>query len=191
MENKYRKDFPLFKAIDENQAGENKGLVYLDTAATAQRPFIVLNAMTHFYATENANPLRGLYSLSERATLAYENARQTVAQFINAKQPEEIVFTRNASESLNLVAYSWGLNNLHESDEICVTIMEHHSNIVPWQMVCKKTGAKLVGTHCKKVCVYILNIYLHVRGRLSSVYDKDCTNAVGCLPDFLYRVSYA
>ena len=102
MENKYRKDFPLFKAIDENQAGENKGLVYLDTAATAQRPFIVLNAMTHFYATENANPLRGLYSLSERATLAYENARKTVAQFINAKQAEEIVFTRNASESLNL-----------------------------------------------------------------------------------------
>lgn len=150
MENKYRKDFPLFKAIDENQAGENKGLIYFDTAATAQRPFIVLNAMTHFYATENANPLRGLYSLSERATLAYENARQTVAQFINAKQSEEIVFTRNASESLNLVAYSWGLNNLREGDEICVTIMEHHSNIVPWQMVCKKTGAKLVFLECDK-----------------------------------------
>ena len=144
MENKYRKDFPLFKAIDENQAGENKGLVYFDTAATAQRPFIVLNAMTHFYATENANPLRGLYSLSERATLAYENARTTTASFINAARPEEIIFTRNASESLNLVAYSWGLNNLKEGDEICVTIMEHHSNIVPWQMVCQKTGAKLI-----------------------------------------------
>ena len=150
MENKYRKDFPFFKAIDENEAGENKGLIYFDTAATAQRPFIVLNAMTHFYATENANPLRGLYSLSERATLAYENARQTVAQFINAKQSEEIVFTRNASESLNLVAYSWGLNNLREGDEICVTIMEHHSNIVPWQMVCQKTGAKLVFLECDK-----------------------------------------
>ena len=150
MENKYRKDFPLFKAIDENQAGENKGLVYLDTAATAQRPFIVLNAMTHFYATENANPLRGLYSLSERATLAYENARATTASFINTARPEEIVFTRNASESLNLVAYSWGLNNLKEGDEICVTIMEHHSNIVPWQMVCQKTGAKLVFLECDK-----------------------------------------
>ena len=150
MENKYRKDFPFFKAIDENEAGENKGLIYFDTAATAQRPFIVLNAMTHFYATENANPLRCLYSLSERATLAYENARQTVAQFINAKQSEEIVFTRNASESLNLVAYSWGLNNLREGDEICVTIMEHHSNIVPWQMVCQKTGAKLVFLECDK-----------------------------------------
>ena len=150
MENKYRKDFPFFKAIDENEAGENKGLIYFDTAATAQRPFIVLNAMTHFYATENANPLRGLYSLSERATMAYENARDTVAKFINAREAAEIVFTRNASESLNLVAYSWGLNNLKEGDEICVSIMEHHSNIVPWQMVCKKTGAKLVFLECDK-----------------------------------------
>ncbi|MBP5569335.1 MAG: SufS family cysteine desulfurase [Treponema sp.] len=150
MENKYRKDFPFFKAIDENQAGDNKNLIYFDTAATAQRPFIVLNAMTHFYATENANPLRGLYSLSERATMAYENARKTVAQFINAKEAKEIVFTRNASESLNLVAYSWGLNNLKQGDEICVTIMEHHSNIVPWQMVCQKTGAKLVFLECDK-----------------------------------------
>ena len=150
MENKYRKDFPFFKAIDDNEAGENKGLIYFDTAATAQRPFIVLNAMTHFYATENANPLRGLYSLSERATMAYENARDTVAKFINAKEAAEIVFTRNASESLNLVAYSWGLNNLKAGDEICVTIMEHHSNIVPWQMVCQKTGAKLVFMECDK-----------------------------------------
>ena len=150
MENKYRKDFPFFKAIDEKSSVENKDLIYFDTAATAQRPFIVLNAMTHFYATENANPLRGLYSLSERATLAYENARETVAKFINAKEAAEIVFTRNASESLNLVAYSWGLNRLHEEDEICVSIMEHHSNIVPWQMVCQKTGAKLVFLECDK-----------------------------------------
>lgn len=150
MENKYRKDFPFFKAIDEQSSVENKDLVYFDTAATAQRPFIVLNAMTHFYATENANPLRGLYSLSERATMAYENARETVARFINAKEAEEIVFTRNASESLNLVAYSWGLNKLKEGDEICVSIMEHHSNIVPWQMVAQKTGAKLVFLECDK-----------------------------------------
>ncbi|MBR5646987.1 MAG: cysteine desulfurase [Treponema sp.] len=148
--NKYRKDFPFFKAIDEKSSEENKDLIYFDTAATAQRPFIVLNAMTHFYATENANPLRGLYSLSERATMAYENARKTVAQFINATHSEEIVFTRNASESLNLVAYSWGLTNLKAGDEICVTIMEHHSNIVPWQMVCQRTGAKLVFMECDK-----------------------------------------
>jgi len=150
MENKYRKDFPFFKAIDEKSSVENRDLIYFDTAATAQRPFLVLNAMTHFYATENANPLRGLYSLSERATLAYENARETVAKFINARESAEIVFTRNASESLNLVAYSWGLNNLKAGDEICVTIMEHHSNIVPWQMVAKKTGAKLVFLECDK-----------------------------------------
>ena len=150
MENKYRKDFPFFKAIDEKSSVENRDLIYFDTAATAQRPFLVLNAMTHFYATENANPLRGLYSLSERATLAYENARETVAKFINARESAEIVFTRNSSESLNLVAYSWGLNNLKAGDEICVTIMEHHSNIVPWQMVAKKTGAKLVFLECDK-----------------------------------------
>ena len=148
--NKYRKDFPFFKAIDEKSSVENKDLIYFDTAATAQRPFIVLNAMTHFYATENANPLRGLYSLSERATLAYENARKTVADFINAKATQEIIFTRNASESLNIVAYSWGLNNLGQGDEVCVSIMEHHSNIVPWQMVCQKTGAKLVFLECDK-----------------------------------------
>ena len=148
--NKYRKDFPFFKAIDEKNSEENRDLIYFDTAATAQRPFIVLNAMTHFYATENANPLRGLYSLSERATMAYENARKTVADFINAKHAQEIVFTRNASESLNLVAYSWGLTNLKAGDEICITIMEHHSNIVPWQMVCERTGAKLVFMECDK-----------------------------------------
>ncbi len=148
--NKYRKDFPFFKAIDEKNSIENKDLIYFDTAATAQRPFIVLNSMTHFYATENANPLRGLYSLSERATMAYENARDTVAKFINAREAAEIVFTRNASESLNLVAYSWGLNRLHEGDEICISIMEHHSNIVPWQFVCQKTGARLVFMECDK-----------------------------------------
>ncbi len=148
--NKYRKDFPFFKASDEKNSVENKDLIYFDTAATAQRPFIVLNSMTHFYATENANPLRGLYSLSERATMAYENARDTVAKFINAREAAEIVFTRNASESLNLVAYSWGLNRLHEGDEICISIMEHHSNIVPWQFVCQKTGARLVFMECDK-----------------------------------------
>ena len=116
--NKFRNDFPLFKAIDEQNSKDNNGLVYLDTAATAQRPYIVLNAMDHFYATQNANPLRGLYSLSERATKAYEDARETVAKFINAKETREIIFTRNSSESLNLVAYTWGLANVNKGDEI-------------------------------------------------------------------------
>ena len=148
--NKYRKDFPFFKAIDEHNTKENEQLVYFDTSATAQRPFLVLNAMSHFYATENANPLRGLYDLSERATQAYEHSRETVANFINAKNSCEIIFTRNTTESLNLVAYSYGLSNVKEGDEICISIMEHHSNIVPWQMVCKQTGAKLVYLECDK-----------------------------------------
>ncbi|MCQ2589806.1 MAG: SufS family cysteine desulfurase [Treponema sp.] len=148
--NKFRKDFPFFKAIDEHSSKENNGLIYFDTAATAQRPYLVLDAMSHFYATANANPLRGLYSLSERATYAYEDARATVAKFINAEDPSQIIFTRNTTESLNLVAYSYGMSTVKEGDEICISIMEHHSNIIPWQMVCKSTGAKLVFMECDK-----------------------------------------
>ncbi len=151
MSNKYRKDFPFFKAIDKHKTKENEHLIYFDTAATAQRPYLVLDAMSHFYATANANPLRGLYDLSERATIAYENARQTVANFINAKETCEIIFTRNTTESLNLVAYSWGYSHLKTGDEVCVSIMEHHSNIVPWQQICKTTGAKLVYLECNKL----------------------------------------
>ncbi|WP_191014142.1 aminotransferase class V-fold PLP-dependent enzyme [Treponema zioleckii] len=141
--NKYRNDFPLFKAIDEKNSIDNSGLIYMDSAATAQRPYIVLNAMDHFYSTQNANPLRGLYSLSERATKAYEDARDTVAKFINAKSSNEIIFVRNASEALNLVAYTYGMANVNAGDEVVVSIMEHHSNILPWQFVCKTKGATL------------------------------------------------
>ncbi|MDE7226832.1 MAG: SufS family cysteine desulfurase [Treponemataceae bacterium] len=144
MTNRFRADFPLFKAIDEHASRENSGLMYFDTAATAQRPFIVLHAMSHFYATQNANPLRGLYDLSERATKAYEDARAAVAKFINATDSREIVFTRNTTESLNLVAYTWGMQNVQAGDEIVVSIMEHHSNILPWQFLVQEKGAKLV-----------------------------------------------
>lgn len=146
--NKYRKDFPFFKAIDEHNSNENAQLVYFDTSATSQRPFLVIDAMSHFYATDNANPLRGLYTLSERATQAYEHARDLVASFINANDSSEVIFTRNTTESLNLVAYSYGLSNVKAGDEICITIMEHHSNIIPWQQVCRQTGAKLVFMEC-------------------------------------------
>ena len=148
--NKYRKDFPFFKAIDEHKSKENAQLIYLDTSATSQRPFLVIDAMSHFYATDNANPLRGLYSLSERATQTYEHARDLVANFINAKDSTEVIFTRNTTESLNLVAYSYGLSNLKADDEVVITIMEHHSNIIPWQQVCRQTGAKLVFMECDK-----------------------------------------
>ena len=150
MTNRFRADFPLFKAIDEHAARENSGLMYFDTAATAQRPFIVLHAMSHFYATQNANPLRGLYDLSERATKAYEDARTTVAKFVNAADSREIIFTRNTTESLNLIAYTWGMANVGAGDEIVVSIMEHHSNILPWQFLAQTKGAKLVYLYVDK-----------------------------------------
>lgn len=143
MNNLYKKDFPIFSAE------ENKNLVYFDNAATTQRPKRVIEAVERFYEHNNANPLRGLYSLSGRATEDYENARHTVAKFINANDCE-IIFTRNASESLNLVAYTWGLDNIKKDDEIVLSIMEHHSNILPWQMLCQKKGAHLVFMECNK-----------------------------------------
>lgn len=137
-----RDDFPLFSSA------ENAGLVYFDNAATTQRPRQVIEAISDFYRTSNANPLRGLYGLSVRATDAYAASRHAVAKFINAAEDAEIVFTRNASESLNLVAYSWGLSNIDEGDEIVVSSMEHHSNLLPWQMVCAAKHAKLVFLEC-------------------------------------------
>ncbi len=131
----YREDFDILKS------GE---YVYFDNAATSQRPRQVLDAVTEFYKTSNANPLRGLYDWSMEATERYEGARKTVADFIGASSTEEIIFTRNTTESINLVAYSYGMNNVNEGDEIVITVMEHHSNMLPWQMVAKKRGAKLV-----------------------------------------------
>ena len=131
----FRKDFDILNSGD---------YVYLDNAATSQRPRQVLDAVSNFYKTSNANPLRGLYDLSMAATEQYENARTVVADFIGASRPEEIIFTRNTTESLNLVAYSYGLENVHEGDDIVITVMEHHSNMLPWQMVAKKCKANLV-----------------------------------------------
>ena len=138
----YRKDFKIF---DDPL---NAGLVYLDTAATSQRPECVVQALSDFYRKDNANPLRGLYALSVRATDDYEMARATVGKFINSKSSQEIIFTRNTSESLNLVAYSYGLSNVQEGDEIVISAMEHHSNILPWQMVCQQKKASLVWLEC-------------------------------------------
>ena len=130
-----RNDFPILR---DNQ------YIYFDNAATTQRPQQVIDAITAFYTETNANPLRGLYAWSVEATDRYEAARKKVADFINAGSEQEIIFTRNASESLNLVAYTYGLSELGEGDEIVLSVMEHHSNILPWQMVAKKAGAKLV-----------------------------------------------
>ena len=140
MTNACRKDFPLLMAQD---------IAYLDNAATAQRPQCVLDAMRRFYCEQNANPLRGLYPLSIAATDAYENAREAVRRFLNAKSTAEIVFTRNTTEGLNLVAYSYGLSHIRAGDEVVVSILEHHSDLLPWQMVCRQTGASLKFLDCE------------------------------------------
>ena len=140
MAHTYRDDFPLLNSLD---------IAYLDNAATAQRPQCVLDAVTEFYKSKNANPLRGLYPLSVSATESYESARDTVRDFLNAKSSSEIIFTRNTTEGLNLVAYSYGLSNVKAGDEVLVSIMEHHSNLLPWQMVCRRTGAALKFMECE------------------------------------------
>lgn len=129
-----KKDFPIL---------ENKNITYLDSGATTQKPIQVIKAVEEFYQKYNANPHRGAYSLSVEATEQYENTRTKIAKFINAKHREEIIFSKNATESLNLIAYSYGLDNLKKDDEVVISIMEHHSNLVPWQKMTKQTGSKL------------------------------------------------
>ena len=130
----FKKDFPIF---------ENRDISYLDSGATSQKPQYVINAIEEFYKKFNANPHRGAYSLSLEATEQYENTREKIAKFINARNKEKIIFSKNASESLNLIAYSYGLSNLKQNDEVVLSIMEHHSNLVPWQFVTKQTNSIL------------------------------------------------
>ncbi len=130
----FKKDFPILN---------ERNITYLDSGATTQKPIQVINAIDEYYKTINANVHRGAYSLSIEATLAYENAREKIARFINSTFAEQIIFSKNATESLNLIAYSYGMENLKKDDEIVLSIMEHHSNLVPWQKVAKTTGAKL------------------------------------------------
>jgi cysteine desulfurase/selenocysteine lyase len=131
-----RQDFPI---LGERVRG--RPLVYLDNAATSQKPRAVIEAVSRFYAAENANIHRGVHTLSERATVAYEGVRERVARFLNAASPREIVFTRGTTEAINLIAHSWGATSLRPGDEILVTAMEHHSNLVPWQLLAGRTGA--------------------------------------------------
>ncbi|HLS17792.1 MAG TPA: cysteine desulfurase [Paenalcaligenes sp.] len=131
-----RADFPIFE-----QQVRGKSLVYLDNGATTQKPQQVIDAEAKFYAEQNANIHRGVHWLSQYATDLYDQARVTIQNFLHAARPEEIVFTRGTTEGINLVAYSWGMENLKEGDEILLTELEHHSNIVPWQLVAKRTGA--------------------------------------------------
>ena len=139
LDKKIKDEFPVLK---------NRNIVYLDNAATTQKPQCVIDAERRYYEHDNANPMRGLYELSLDATKTYEHARSTVADFIHANKSEEIIFTRNASESLNLIAYSYGMHFLRNGDEIIISIMEHHSNLLPWQIVAKQTGATVKYIEC-------------------------------------------
>ena len=171
-----RKDFPLLSA--------QEGAVYLDSAATSQKPACVLEAERTFYEKYNANPLRGLYELSEKATQCYEEARRTVQRFIGAQRTEEIIFTRNATESLNLAAYSLGELLLKPGDEIVVSIMEHHSNIVPWQQAAKRAGAVLKFAECTEqgnIGAKEIAEVLTERTRIVSVTQM--SNVLGCVND--------
>ena len=136
--NKIRKDFPIL-----NEKVNGKGLIYLDNAATSQKPKEVIDSLVSYYEKYNSNVHRGVHTLSIKATDEFEKSRTKIQKFINAKSSNEIIFTRNASESLNLIAYSWGKDNINSGDEIYITPFEHHSNIVPWQMLCKEKEAIL------------------------------------------------
>src|SRR5262245_38775517 len=133
-----RQEFPILQ-----QQVHGKRLVYLDNANTTQKPQAVLDAIDHYYACDNANVHRATYLLSERSTKAYEGARAKVQAFLGASSSKEIVFTRGCTEAINLVASTWGRTHLGPGDEVVLTWLEHHSNIVPWQLVCEQTGARL------------------------------------------------
>jgi cysteine desulfurase/selenocysteine lyase len=133
------RDFPLLA----HPTSRGKRLAYLDSAASSQKPQAVIDALVHYYTYDNANIHRGVYELAERATEAFENARVKVARFVNAAEPAEIVWTRNTTEAINLVSYTWGLQHLRPGDAILTSQLEHHSNLVPWQLLAAKTGAEL------------------------------------------------
>lgn len=169
----YRKDFPLL---------QTNRTIYIDNAATAQKPAVVIEAEKRFYEESNANPLRGFYPLSLRATEVYENARVTVRDFIHADSEKEIIFTRNTTEGLNLVAYSYACHHLKPGDEIAVTIMEHHSNLLPWQMAAQVTGATLRYLECEPdgtLTDETLEIGINEHTRLLAV--GHVSNVLGCV----------
>ncbi|MDM9383001.1 cysteine desulfurase [Chlorogloeopsis sp. ULAP01] len=174
---KVRFDFPIL-----HQEVNGKPLVYFDNAATSQKPLLVIDTLRDYYEQYNANVHRGVHTLSAKATDAYEAARDKVAKFVNAKSRQEIVFTRNATEAINLVAYSWGMNNLQQGDEIILSVMEHHSNIVPWQFVAAKTGAVLKYVELTSEETFDLEQFqklLSEKTKLVSVVHV--SNSLGCI----------
>jgi cysteine desulfurase/selenocysteine lyase len=172
-----RADFPIL-----NEQIHDKPLVYLDNAATSQKPIAVLDALRHYYEHDNANVHRGVHTLSSRATDAYEGARDKVAAFVNAASRQEIVYTRNASEAINLVAYAWGNANVKQGDEIILSVMEHHSNLIPWQMLAQRTGAVLKFVELTETEAFDLEHFkslLSDKTKLVSVVHV--SNTLGCI----------
>ena len=172
-----RSDFPIL----DQRTSEDCPLIYLDHAATSQKPQVVLDALQAYYSCDNANVHRGAHQLSARATEAFEAARSVTASYVGAAGPQEIVFTRNASEGINLVARSWGDANLREGDEILLTLMEHHSNLVPWQLLSQRTGCVLrhVGiTETGQLDLDDFHSKLSDRTRLVSLVH--ISNTLGC-----------
>ena len=177
LSDRYRADFPIL----DQRAPDGRPLIYLDHAATSQKPRQVLQALEQYYAADNANVHRGAHQLSARATESFEAARTVTAEFVRAASPREIVFTRNASEAINLVARSWGDANLREGDEVLLTMMEHHSNLVPWQLLAQRTGCVLrhVGiTETGELDLEDFRSKLSDRTRLVSLVH--ISNALGC-----------
>jgi cysteine desulfurase/selenocysteine lyase len=172
-----RQDFPILA-----QKIYEKPLIYFDNAATSQKPHAVLNSLLNYYERDNANVHRGAHSLSIRATESYEGARNKVAKFINAAHREEIIYTRNASEAINLVAYSWGLSNLNRGDEIILSVMEHHSNIVPWQIIAQKTGAVIKYVQLTETEEFDLEQYKSLlSNKTKLVAVVHVSNTLGCI----------
>lgn len=177
LASKVRADFPIL-----HQQVHGKPLIYFDNAATSQKPAAVLDALQGYYQQDNSNVHRGVHTLSARATDAYEGARDKVAKFVNAAHREEIVYTRNASEAINLVAYAWGMNRLKSGDEMILTVMEHHSNLIPWQLVAQRTGAVLKFVELTDTQEFDLEHYrslLSEKTKLVSVVHV--SNTLGCI----------
>ena len=171
-----RADFPIL-----HQEIHGKPLIYFDNAASSQKPLEVLEAMQHYYTHDHANVHRGVHTLSSRATDAYEGARDKVAAFVNAAHREEIIFTRNASEAINLVAYAWG-STLTQGDEVILSVMEHHSNLIPWQMMAQRTGAVLKFVQLTETQEFDLEHYKSLLSdRTKGVAIVHVSNTLGCL----------
>jgi cysteine desulfurase / selenocysteine lyase len=182
-----REDFPILR-----QSIRGKRLVYLDNAATSQKPQAVIDAVTRFYTAENANIHRGVHYLSGRATVAYDEVREKVARFINARTSREVIFTRGTTEGINLVAQSYGRSFLRPGDEVLITGMEHHSNIVPWHLVCEQTGAVLRAARINDAGELDLDSFeglLNERTRLVAVVHL--SNALGTINPVKHLISLA